>query len=63
MPSWSRVESEISHLRKKDPLLLYLQQARNVDEHSIQEIATDWDAKLTAVQIGQEVQLSWQPWD
>jgi hypothetical protein len=63
MPGWKKIESEISHLRKSDPLLNYLQQARNVEEHSIQELATDWDAKLTAVQLGTEVQLSWQPWD
>lgn len=63
MSGWKKIESEISHLRKSDPLLNYLQQARNVEEHSIQELATDWDAKLTAVQIGAEVPLSWQPWD
>ena len=63
MPRWQRIESEVSRLRKTDPLLNYLQQARNVEEHSIQELATDWEAKLTAVQIGTEVQLSWQPWD
>jgi hypothetical protein len=63
MPGWQKIESEVSRLRKIDPLLNYLQQARNVEEHSIQELATDWDAKPTAVQIGTEVQLSWQPWD
>ena len=63
LPRWQKIESEISHIRKTDPLLNYLQQARNVEEHSIQELATDWDAKLTAVQVGTEVQLSWQPWD
>lgn len=63
MPGWQKIESEVSRLRKTDPLLNYLQQARNVEEHSIQELATDWDAKLTAVQFGTEVQLSWQPWD
>ena len=60
---WQKIESEFSRLRKTDQLLNYLQQARNVEEHSIQELATDWDARLTAVQVGNEVKLSWQPWD
>ena len=63
LPNWQKIESEVSLLRRKDPLLLYLQQARNVDEHSISELAKDWDAKLKAVQKGNKVQLSWQPWD
>jgi hypothetical protein len=63
MPGWQKIESEVSSLRKSDPLLSYLQQARNVDEHSIQELAKDWDPKLTGIQKGNELHLSWQPWD
>lgn len=63
LPGWKKIESEICHLRKTDPILSYLQHARNADEHSIQELASDWDAKLTAAQIGTEVHISWQPWD
>jgi hypothetical protein len=63
MPGWPKIESDIAHLRKADPLLSYLQHARNVDEHSIQELATDWDAKLTSVQRRGELHVSWQPWD
>ena len=63
MPGWKKIDSNTSHLRRSDPLLSYLQQARNVEEHSIQELATDWNAKLTAVQIGAHIHMSWQPWD
>lgn len=63
MLNWKKIESEILHLRNTDPLLVYLRQARNVDEHTIAELAKDWDAKLTAVQKGSNIELSWQPWD
>jgi len=43
---WAKLESEIAHQRNTDPLLVYLRHARNADEHSIQPIATEWDAKL-----------------
>ena len=60
---WGNIESEISHLRKTDPVLLYLRHARNADEHSIQELASDWDAKLKVDRVGAELHISWQPWD
>lgn len=63
MPNWQKIESEVSWLRKKDPLLTYLQQARNVDEHSISELTKDWDSKLKVTQKGDKVELSWQSWD
>ncbi len=63
MPGWQKIESEVSSLRKTDPLLSYLQQARNVDEHSISDLARDWDPKLTATQKANKVELGWQPWD
>lgn len=63
MPNWQKIESEVSRLRKKDPLLCYLQQARNVDEHSISDLTKDWDPKLKIKQKGDKVELSWQVWD
>jgi hypothetical protein len=63
MPNWQKIESEVSRLRKNDPLLNYLQQARHVDEHSISELAKDWDPKLKAKQKGDKAKLSWQAWD
>ena len=39
--------SEVNRLRKDDELLLYLAQARNADEHSIQEIVDKQAACLT----------------
>ncbi|HEX2650004.1 MAG TPA: hypothetical protein VHN19_08735 [Burkholderiales bacterium] len=63
LPKWQRVESEIGLLRRKDPLLSYLQQARNVDEHTISDLAQDWDPKLKVVQKGNKVHVTWQPWD
>ncbi len=63
MPGWKKIESETGALRKSDPLLSYLQHARNADEHSIQAVASDWDAKINAVKIGRELHISCQPWD
>lgn len=61
---WGKLESEIAHLRNTDPLLRYLRHARNADEHSIQPVATEWQANLraTAVESG-HVKLEWKPWD
>lgn len=63
MPNWQQIESEVSRLRKKDPLLHYLQQARNVDEHTISELAEDWEPRLEVKQTGNKVEIRWQPWD
>jgi len=64
MPGWQKVRSEVAHLRRADPLLLYLQQARNADEHSIAPLAMEWDANLTSVVTPEgQLQLSWVPWD
>lgn len=63
MPGWKKIDSEIAQLRKSDPLLRYLQHARNADEHSVQELATEWDAKITAVTRERRLHVSWQPWD
>ncbi|MGR3174178.1 MAG: hypothetical protein ACUZ8N_06220 [Candidatus Scalindua sp.] len=63
MPNWQKIESKVARLRKKDPLLNYLQQARNVEEHSISDLAKDWEPKFEAKQKGNKVELSWQEWD
>lgn len=44
---WQGIESEINHLRKTDPLLLYLVHARNADEHSIQDLAKEHEWNLS----------------
>lgn len=63
MPAWKKIESEVAALRKSDPLLQYLIQARNVEEHSIADVTQDWKANLKAVQVGNKVKLSWDHWD
>lgn len=64
LPGWQKVKSEIAQLRRTDPLLQYIQQARHVDEHSISALATEWDADLKGVvNPDGKLQLTWQPWD
>lgn len=64
LPGWPRLESEINRLRSDDPLLSYLRHARNADEHSTQQVATDWDAKLRTSQVGATtIKVEWEPWD
>jgi hypothetical protein len=63
MPNWQKIEAEVSTLRKKDPLLSYIHQARNVDEHSISELTRDWDPKIKSKQKGAELEISWEPYD
>lgn len=61
---WPAINSEISHLRKTDPVLVYIQQARHADEHSIQDVATDWDAQLVVEkQDDGSMRASWKKWD
>lgn len=63
-PCWPPLESEIVRLRNTDPLLRYLRQARNADEHSIQNVAGEWNANLRVSQIDESsVKLDWEPWD
>ncbi|MBI4684714.1 MAG: hypothetical protein HY755_05905 [Nitrospirae bacterium] len=63
MPNWQKIEAEVVRLRRKDPLLSYLQQARNVDEHSISDLVKDWEPKFEAEQKGDKVEFTWQKWD
>jgi hypothetical protein len=63
-PGWKRFEVEIEDLRKNDPLLRYLRHARNADEHSIQDVTGDWDAKARATQItSNSIKVEWEVWD
>jgi hypothetical protein len=63
MSGWQKLESEIGRIRKTDELLRYLQHARNADEHSISQLANDWQPNLKAINIDGKVQLSWEVWD
>ena len=63
-PGWSRLESEFNRLRSDDPLLRYLRHARNADEHSLQQVSTDWNASLRVSDAGPgSVKVEWEPWD
>ena len=52
LPQWQPINSRVHQLREKDPLLLYVRQARNADEHTIQDVASDWQPEPYAVPIG-----------
>ena len=60
---WKKLESEFTSLRKKDPLLKYLIQARNVSEHTIATVIKDWDANFQATVTGGNFRLNWDEWD
>jgi len=60
---WQKLKSKYEKLRKEDPLLKYVAQARNVTEHSISDVIMDWDANLKAQPILGGIHLSWSPWD
>lgn len=68
-PAWQAIESKTVHLRKTDPLLNYLMNARNVDEHTVADVASEWNSDLGPIQAGQMVQvgqtlnLTWKQWD
>lgn len=61
--NWPTVKTEIERARSSDPLLVYIRQARNSDEHSIQNVAVDWEPNLHAAQVGRQVTLTWSQWD
>lgn len=60
---WQKLKSKYEKLRKEDPLLKYVAQARNVTEHSISDVIMDWDANLKAQPVLGGIHLSWSPWD
>ncbi len=43
-------------LRKADTLLNYLINTRNVDEHTVEDVASEWNGDLGPIQGGQTVQ-------
>ena len=63
LKGWTKIHSEVAKLRRIDPLLQYVRQARNVDEHSIQDVAKEYEWNLTATPTQEGVQVSWSPWD
>ena len=62
-PRWKKLESKYENLRRKDPLLKYLVQARNVSEHSISSVVRDWNPNIRVAQIESGVEFKWDPWD
>lgn len=62
-PRCKRIIDTAINRRKTDPLLSYLRHARNADEHSLQEVAKDWDAKLRAEPSADGITLHWDKWD
>lgn len=62
-PGWKKIESEVAHLRKADPLLRYVLHARNADEHSIQDLTKDYAWNLSAVPHAGGIRITWSPWD
>ena len=62
-PGWQTPASKIGHLRKTDSLLKYLIHARNVDEHTISDVVTEWNPNMQAKQFGTSVLLEWKEWD
>jgi hypothetical protein len=48
LPNWQRVASPIISLRQNDPLLNYIRQARNADQHTIAEVAISHNLVIDA---------------
>lgn len=61
---WKKLESELVKQRTDDQLLNYLRHARNADEHSLQQVSTDWIANLRASDVAPgSVKVEWDIWD
>jgi hypothetical protein len=60
---WQKLNSKYTHLRKKDQLLKYLVQARNVTEHTISDVITERDMDFNARLVQNGIKLEWQSWD
>jgi hypothetical protein len=64
LPGWQAIESEISKLRKTDPLLRYVHHARNAGEHTIQEFSVDWKGPIKIENLtSTSFTASVPPWD
>lgn len=63
LPRWRKIESEVTNLRRTDPLLQYVSQARNADEHSIQNLAMEHDWDFTGTPNSDGILFNWSPWD
>ena len=63
-PGWAKINSWVSHLRHKDPLLRYVRQARDAEEHSVQTVARDWEPIESIKGNGKgSIVLTVRPWD
>lgn len=60
---WPKLKSEYEKMRKEDPLLKYISQARNVSEHTISDVIKDWDPNLKATPGIGSIHLSWAHYD
>ncbi len=60
---WPKLKSKYEGLRKNDPLLKYIIQARNVSEHTISPVVKDWNANLRARPTKNGIQFDWNHWD
>lgn len=61
--NWPKLKSEFERLRKTDPLLKYVVQARNASEHSIDPIIRDWQPNLRVTPTGNGALLEWDEWE
>lgn len=60
---WPALKSKYEKIRKEDPLLKYISQARNVSEHTISDVIKDWDPNLKATSGVGSIHLSWANFD
>lgn len=60
---WKKIESEVERMRKKDSLLKYLVQARNVAEHSKDPLIQDWEPNLRVQNISGKLKFEFVKFD
>jgi len=60
---WPRLKSKYEKIRKEDPLLKYISQARNVSEHTISDVIRDWNPNFKAIPGVGSMHLSWSHYD
>lgn len=60
---WQKLKSKYEKIKRDDPLLKYIAQARNVTEHTISDVIRDWAPNLNAQPAVGGIHLSWSPWD
>jgi hypothetical protein len=60
---WPKLKSKYEKIRKEDPLLKYISQARNVSEHTISDVIKDWNPNFKATAGAGSIHLSWSNYD